>query len=427
MKSEMVKISDIQLAEYNPRKMSEDEFMRLVRSIEEFGFVSPVLINKDGTCIGGHQRISAAQYLGMSEVPAMKIDLSKPKEKALNLALNRISGEWDYAKLTDVLMDLDTGEIDLDLTGFAEKEIARLIDYEPSPERKDELFKQQLPEDPDTKFGDIFQLGPHRLMCADATDPLQIEKLMDGKKAKMCFTDPPYNVNYKATKEYAGERGIKGDNVSRETFEAFCQPVFKNIEAFCQPGAAIYVCSGFTSFPVFLSALERNNLKIAGTIIWVKSGGASLGWNDYRHKHEWVIKAQKRERRKGVSILYAHKEGPQYFRDTRDEYDVWELPRKASINYLHPTEKPLWLPRKAIQNSSKPGELVLEPFAGSGATLIAAHISKRICYATELDPRFCDVIIKRWENLSGEKAVKVNGQEDPKGPAGKRNRARRSR
>lgn len=245
-------------------------------------------------------------------------------------------------------------------------------------------------------------------MYGDSTRADHVEKLLAGQKLFMIFTDPPYNVNYAGEGKNTSE-GIQNDNMTEEAFEDFCSKFFKSYESACAAGAPLYVCSGWSSYPAFRRTMEARGFQFSGVIIWVKES-AAMGWNDYRYRHEWVLRAEKKgTRKKGVPILYGWKRGAHYFRDTRDETDVWEVPRKAAGKYNHPTEKPLWLPMKAIQNSSHKGDLVGDFFAGSGSTLIAAELTGRTCYAMELDHKYVDVILRRYENLTGQRPELIHG------------------
>jgi DNA modification methylase len=220
----------------------------------------------------------------------------------------------------------------------------------------------------------------------------------------MLFSDPPYNVDYAGTGENTSE-GIANDNLSKEDFDKFINQSFANIYEALKVGAVFYVCSGWSSYPTFNEKLIENGFYRAGVIIWVKNN-AAMGWNDFRYKHEWILVGKKKEYRvKAVSILYGWKKGSHYFRDTRDEYDVWEVPREHSKEYKHPTQKPVWLIEKALANSSERGGIVLDPFGGSGSTLIACERLKRKAFLMEYDPKYVDVIIERWEKFTNRKAV----------------------
>jgi DNA modification methylase len=221
--------------------------------------------------------------------------------------------------------------------------------------------------------------------------------------ADMLFTDPPYNVDY-AGKGKDTSEGIKNDNLSEEEFGIFINKAFENMFEIMREGAVFYICSGWSSYPEFNKQLIAAGFYRAGVIIWVKNN-ASYGWNDYRYKHEWILVGKRKAVRiKAVSILYGWKRGTHFFRDTRDEYDVWEVPREHAGNYKHPTQKPVWLVEKALANSSERGWIVADLFGGAGCTLIACERLKRRAFVMEYDPKYVDVIIKRWEEYTGEKA-----------------------
>ena len=401
-----IAITDLNAAAYNPRKMKREEFLNLVQSIREFGFAQPITINSDMTVIAGHQRLATAAECGMTHVPCFQICVSKTQEKILNVALNRISGQFDEDKLKVLLEGLENEE--LELTGLSDKDLAQLLAQDPDPEEKDAAFDVHPDKSEGHEYpqGSIFKLGDHRLMCGDSTNPDHVLQLLAGASADCVFTDPPYNVNYVGEGKETSD-GIKNDNMTDAAFLDFCEKFFKVYHMAAKEGAPFYVCSGWSSYPVFKEAMSGAGFHFSGVIIWVKEA-ASMGWNDYRYRHEWLIKAEKKTTRKrGVPILYGWKRGKHYFRDSRDETDIWEVPRKSAAKYFHPTEKPLWLPMKAIQNSTRQGETVLDLFAGSGSTLIASHMCGRRGMAMELDPKFINVILNRWKNLTGKDAERI--------------------
>lgn len=401
--NDKIPIAELIMATYNPRKIRPDEFLNLKQSIQQFGMVQPVTVNKDKTVIAGHQRIAACQELGMTEVPCFIIDVDKETERVLNIALNRIGGEFDEDKLREILKQLSMEQ--LQLTGMSDRDLAEILGQEPEPEDKDEEMDKAPRTAVTTPLGTIYKMGRHRLMYGDSTNPDHIKALMAGQEAKMVFSDPPYNVNYKGEGENTDE-GIENDDMTEADFALFCDKFMQRYQESIATGAPVYFCSGWSSYPAFKKALEDHGFKFSGVIIWVKES-ASMGWNDYRYRHEWIMKGEKGTKKKGVPILYGWKRGKHYFRDTRDETDVWEVPRKASGKYFHPTEKPVWLPMKAIQNSTRPGEIVLDLFGGSGSTMIGADLTNRVCYTCELDPKFVDVIIRRWENLHPRESVEI--------------------
>ena len=404
-----IKIKDLKLSKYNPRKISDEELERLKKSLKEFGFIQDVVINKDNTVISGHQRIKAWEQLGNDTVPTVKINIDKTKEKALNLAMNKISGEWDAEKLYEMINDLKISD-DLQFTGFEDKEISKILDNfsEEEVEDEDEVMKDILESKKESKIklGDIFQLGDHRLMCGDSTKMEDIEKLTKGEKMDMVWTDPPYNVDYESTT--LGK--IKGDQMKDDEFSIFMQQVFENLSNIVKRGGVFYVCSGWQSFATFQNMINAAGMHLSEVIIWVKNiaGTRTL---DFPHKHEQIIKAKnerKPKKTKGTAIMYGWKKGNnhKYYGD-RSDYDVWEVDRKASSTYLHPTEKPDWLVMKALANSSKYKDKIIDLFGGSGSALIACEKRGRKAYVMELDPKFVEVIIYRWEKLTKLKAKKI--------------------
>ena len=442
MQIEKVKISDLSPAEYNPRvrlRPGDAEYEKLKRSIQTFGYIDPIIINADGTIIGGHQRYFILQELGYEEIDVVKLNLDEKDERALNVALNKISGDWDEEKLKDLLKGLKLDDYDFTVTGFEESELDSLVANLEIPETaEDDDFDAEGEydgiEQPKTQRGDIYILGNHRLMCGDSTDPTEVDTLLNGESADLIVTDPPYNVNYGDKAEYLEEylgkghrnqKRIKNDNMDSLSFYHFLLDSFLSAYSALRPGGAIYVFHAETEGQNFRTAFTDAGLKLAQVLIWEKNSFV-LGRQDYQWRHE--------------PILYGWKEGAAHYfindrtQDTvilEDEIDykhmtkqeliayVDELHRgladKTSVLYenkparndIHPTMKPITLIGKLIKNSSRINEKVLDLFGGSGSMLIAAEQLKRRAYIMELDEKFCDVIVKRWEDFTGEKAVKV--------------------
>lgn len=422
MKIQEIEICKLIPATYNPRKdlkPSDEEYQKIKRSILEFGFVSPLVVNEDMTVIGGHQRLKVLQELGYTEVECIIVNLDKTKEKALNIALNKISGEWDTEKLENLLNELLQEDFDVSITGFNSEEIDDLLneylDTEEDNFDIDEAINEI--EEPITKQGDIWILGNHRLMCGDSTSDKDVSKLMSGNLVDLVITDPPYNVDIENSQ---GMR-IQNDNMSNNAFNEFLTKSFKCINEFLKPGGAFYIWFASREHINFESALNKNMLEVRQELIWNKNA-LVLGSQDYQWKHE--------------PCLYGWKSGgSHYFIDDRTQTTVIENVKtdlskmkkeelvkiledimskinttvinenKPTVNDLHPTMKPIKLIGRLIKNSSRINEKILDLFGGSGSTLIAAEQSKRVCYMMELDPKYCDVIVKRWEKLTNKKAT----------------------
>ncbi len=387
----------------NPRRIGPGELEALTRSLREFGFVQPVLARKsDSVVIGGHQRLLAARRLGWKTVPVIFLDLSVEQSRLLNLALNRISGEWDQELLARMLADLKPVEdIDLSLSGFSEEELAKLLkslDIREKRERVETFDLNAALEAAQAAHvaqrGDLWRLGDHpRLLCGDSTDVGDVSRLLGEGKAAMAFTDPPYNV---ALGDHGGQqrgsrrRRIANDALPAEAWEAFVRAWGRNL--LDRVDGASYVCMSTKEWPLVSRVLEEVGGHWSDTIIWAKDRFV-LGRADYQRQYE--------------PIWYGWREGAShYWCGDRDQGDVWNIPRPAESE-LHPTMKPLELVERAIGNSSKPGDTVLDLFLGSGTTLIASERTGRICYAMELDPHYCHIVIARWEAFTGLKAEKV--------------------
>lgn len=392
-------LNDLTPADYNPRlelKPGMDEYKKLKNSILEFGFIDPPIFNeKTGHLIGGHQRVSVAKDLGLyEEIEVSVVNLSIDKEKALNLALNKISGIWDEEKLAMLLKELD--EDNLNLSGFDNDEVQCIIDqYEMDidvdTEATDDNFEIEIPETPKAKLGDIYQLGNHRLMCGDSTDSNQVEKLMNKEKADMLITDPPYNVNY--TGKTKDELVIQNDNKTSNDFYEFLKSAFNAATNNLVTGASFYVWYASAEVVNFVNALTDTSYLVKQELVWRKNVFV-LGRQDYHWQHEPCLYGWKAD---GSHNWYSDRK-----QTTVLDYD------KPLANREHPTMKPVPLFDYQIKNSSKKGDKILDLFGGSGTTMVACEQNGREAYLMELDPRFVDVIINRWENLTGEKAIKVN-------------------
>lgn len=405
-------ISELIPYENNPRDNS-DAVDYVAASIEEFGFKVPIIIDRDGVIVAGHTRLKAAQKLGIKTVPCIIADdLSDEQIKAFRLADNKVSefAQWDFSKLEQELSELN---FDMSEFGFEPIENGEILEDD-APEIDEE-------KEPETKLGDVYQLGRHRLICGDSTDSETIRKLVDGAEMDLVLTDPPYNSDYSGKTKEALK--IQNDNMSDTRFYNFLYDMFCNLYDVTKAGGAVYIFHAHMESVNFMTAFRAAHFYLHQMLVWNKNRMA-LGHCDYQWKHE--------------PIIYGWKEGAaHYFTNSRIEYTVIEdapninkmsknelreyckelLKRgdpvtvitedKPARNAEHPTMKPVKLLAYLIRNSSKQGENVIDVFGGSGSTLIACEQTGRKCYTAELDPRYCDVIIKRWEMFTGEKAVKL--------------------
>lgn len=398
MKIEKKKINTLNPAKYNPRKdlkPGDGEFEKLKRSIEQFGYIELIVVNEqnDNTVISGHQRLSVLKHLGKSEVECIIVNLDVQKEKALNIAMNKVNGEWDKDKLALLITDLQGSDFDVSLTGFDTAEIDELFKDSLQEGLEEDEFDvdAELKNPPITKKGDVWTLGNHRLICGDSTDGEVYDHLMCGKKANLVLTDPPYNVNYEGS---AGK--IKNDNMDNNSFYKFLFSAFENIEKNMARDASIYVFHADTEGLNFRKAFANAGFYLSGTCVWKKQS-LVLGRSPYQWQHEPVLFGWK-------------KKGKHKWFTGRKESTIWEFDKpKRSAD--HPTMKPIALMAYPIMNSSMTGTIVLDPFGGSGSTLIASEQTDRICHTIELEEKYCDVIVKRYIELVGN-AEKVSVERD---------------
>ncbi|MEI6132424.1 MAG: site-specific DNA-methyltransferase [Bacillota bacterium] len=379
---EKISVSKLKAATYNPRKdlkPGDVEYEKLKRSIEEFGYVEPVIWNKTTeNVVGGHQRLKVLMESGETEIDCVVVELDKEREKALNVALNKVSGAWDNDKLMSLITDLNAISFDVSLTGFDAAEIDALFKDSLKNGLKEDDFdvEGELQKPAISKQGDVWLLGEHRLVCGDSTKPETFNVLMDGKKANLVVTDPPYNVNYKAD---AGT--IQNDNMKDEAFYDFLFAAFCNTANAMESDASIYMFHADTEGLNFRKAFSAAGFYLSGTCIWKKQS-LVLGRSPYQWQHEPVLFGWKV---KGKHNWYTD----------RKQTTIWEFDRPGK-NAVHPTMKPINLVAYPIMNSSMSNCIVLDPFAGSGSTLIACDQTDRICYSIELDEKYCDVIVKRY-------------------------------
>lgn len=363
----------------NSRTHSDEQVAQLAGSIKEFGFNNPVLIDKDNSIIAGHGRVMAARRLGLTQVPCIRLEhLTETQRKAYIIADNRLAlnAGWDNQMLTVELNDLKADDFNLDLLGFDVDELNALLDpVELTEGKTDEDEVPEVPEEPITKPGDIYRLGRHRLMCGDSTSIDDVDKLMDGNKVDLIFTDPPYNVAFNGR---SGKHDvIKNDNLSDSDFKTFITEVCNTIQVI--DPKAYYIWCNWDFYGVL-----QGKLPYKACIVWAKNV-FGMG-NGYRHQHEFCLFNGKIDE------------------VVKNESDLWQI--KKDTNYVHPTQKPVALSVRAFGNHVKLLN-VLDLFGGSGSTMIGAEQTGRNCYMMELDPKYCDVIVKRWEDFTGQKAELV--------------------
>ena len=375
----------------NSRTHSPDQVAQIAASIKEFGWTNPILIDGDNGIIAGHGRLMAARKLGHKEVPTIELkDLTETQKKAYIIADNRLAlnAGWDNEMLTIELNDLLADGFALDILGFDPKEIAALLEPEVMEGLTDEDAVPEVPEEPKTRLGDIYQLGNHRLMCGDSTSIDAVDKLMDGQKADMVFTDPPYGVDYDGG-HATDKRRTKLENDDKTLMYAGALPIAYMAS---KDGAALYLWFADRFAKDVLIALDECNFQVRTWIIWNKNLAqfGAIG-AQYKTKHE--------------PCIYAFKRGKApFWNGPNNEVTVWDV-KRHSKNEFHPTQKPVELPVRAMKNSSKGGDTVLDLFGGSGSTLIACEKINRHARLMELDPKYCDVIVKRWEDFTGKKAT----------------------
>ena len=385
-------LKELKPAAYNPRKKlkkGDKEYEKIKQSLLKFGYVDPIIVNEDLTVIGGHQRLTVLRDLDYETAKCVIVDLPKEDEKALNIALNKITGQWDEALLADLLLDLQESDFNLDLTGFEPPEIDDILSNVHDKELSEDEFdvEEELKKPTLSRHGDIWQLGKHRVICGDSTKAETYKQLLDDRKANLVVTDPPYNVNVEET---AGK--ILNDNMSDGDFYQFLLSMFTQVENHMEDDASIYVFHADTEGLNFRKAFKDAGFYLSGCCIW-KKNSLVLGRSPYQWQHEPCLYGWKK---KGKH---------QWFSD-RKQTTIWEYDRPKSSKD-HPTMKPIQLMAYPIQNSSMRGTIVLDPFLGSGSTLIAADQTGRVCYGIELDEKFVDVIVKRYIEVTGDTEVTV--------------------
>jgi DNA modification methylase len=401
MKIEIVDINTIKPYENNPRKLKDSAIEKVAKSIKEFGFRQPIVVDKEKIIVVGHTRYRASKKLGLTNVPITIADNLTPEQiNAYRIADNRTNeeAEWDIELLKTELKDLQLKDFDLDLTAFNEDQLNNFL-FEEKEGLTDEDAVPETPEEPITKLGDIWKLGNHRLMCGDSTLINNFDKLCL-EQADMIFTDPPYGMSYGGGRaEGSTPKGalvkahgmIKNDDLRDEELINLVKDSLSTSLMKSKQGSASYICFTWRTYSEFYKALTDAGFKIKNCIVWDKKS-IGLGLSHYRPQHEF--------------IFYC---GEQWYGD-KSQSDVWYMSRGATSKYVHPTQKPVELICKALENSSKNEDVIIDCFGGSGSTLIACEKLNRKARVMELDPKYCDVIVKRWEQFTGKKAELENGQ-----------------
>lgn len=395
MKIAKIPVSKINPATYNPRidlSPGDPVYNDLKKSITTFGYVAPLVWNSQTrNLVGGHQRFKILLEQGSKEIEVVVIDEPIEREKALNIALNKIKGRWDEQKLSELLKELtQIPDFDVNLTGFSMPEVSSLIDQHlnPKEENFDFLKAVQSIENPITKPGDIICLGKHRLLCGDSGELGDLKKLLMGEKAQLVYTDPPYNVGYDSSARPDGKKGkkwkeITSDDLPQEKYEEWLKSIFVNMGHFLDSGATCYVWNGHRQFYFMHHVLMELGYHVSSVITWVKESFA-MGFAPYHWQTEHCL------------YFWKKNNGPHRWYGGSKQSNLWYASRDDARQLLHPTQKPIALPIKAIKNSSQQDDIVLDLFAGSGSTIIAAEHTGRRAYAVEMDPVYCDAIAKRY-------------------------------
>ena len=411
MEIKKISIDSINPAVYNPRQdlqPGDEKYEHIKNSIESFGYIDPIIWNKrTGNLVGGHQRFKILKQLGYFEIDAVVVDFDEEKEKAANMAVNKASGDWDNKRLEELLRSMK--DYDMTKFGFEENQILD-IEEDVVEDNYDDYGGVSTGK---VKFGDVWLLGRHRLICGDSTKPETYEKLMKGQKADAVVTDPPYNVNYESD---ATGMKIANDNMDDESFKAFLNDAFKQISENTKKGAPIYVFHSSSQVHNFRDGMINNGFKVTQELIWNKSHFV-LSRQDYNWKHEPILYGWK----EGASHKFYGKMNNEtvlsdYAQDYRNKTkaqlvqildEIYASAPTTVIdedttkkNDIHPTMKPVKLIAKLVANSTKKGDIILEPFTGSGTDIMACEQLDRTCYEIEYDEGFCESIIARWEEYT---------------------------
>jgi DNA modification methylase len=385
----LIPIADLIPYARNSRTHSDAQVAKIASSIKEFGFLNPIITDGSNGIVAGHGRVLAAQKLGLKELPCVEADhLTEAQKRAYVIADNRMALDagWDAEMLKVELGDLDAAGFDLSLTGFDLGELENFL-AEPTEGLTDEDAVPDVPAEPVTVLGDVWVMGKHRLMCGDSTVITSVSHLMDGSRADLLFTDPPYGMSYEGGRGKKQFGKIKGDDDQGADLIALVRDALGSAKSCCKEGAAAYVCFPWRTYAEFEQAVESAGFGVTACIVWDKKS-VGLGHQQYRPQHEFIF----------------YSKGGAWYGD-RSQSDVWYASRGSTGDYVHPTQKPVELIVKAANNSSKPGDMVLDCFGGSGSTLIACEQTGRDARLMELDPKYCDVIVKRWQEFTGKDAI----------------------
>jgi len=405
MKIRKVSIKNINPATYNPRldlKPGDPAYEKLKKSINTFGCVEPIVWNeRTGNLVGGHQRFKVLIEKGCTEIEVSVVDLSQDKEKALNIALNKITGGWDEDKLARLLEDLSVcPDFDVTLTGFDLPEVSKIVDEQTRPtedafdfDSAVESIKEHI-----TKSGDIIHLGPHKLMCGDSGNLDDLKKLMGDDRAQLIYSDPPYNVAYNSKSRPIKDRDkkkweeIESDNLDQPQYEKWLNNIFTNMGHFFDKGASAYIWNGHRQFYFMHQVLTGLDYHVSSVITWAKDSFA-ISFAPYNWQTEHCL------------FFWKKNNGPHNWYGDGKQNNLWYANRDCINNLLHPTQKPVSLAVKAIKNSSKRGDIVLDMFLGSGSTIIASETLNRRTFGVEVNPKYCDAIVRRYIAFVGKEKV----------------------
>ena len=392
MRIQQIDINLVKPYSNNPRKLTPKAIEKVAQSLKEFGFRQPIVVDSKNVIVVGHTRYQASRKLGYKTIPVTIIDNLTPEQvNAYRIADNRTNeeAEWDDELLALEIKELEMKDFNLELTGMDKPEVDQILFAEKQGNADDDEVPE-TPEEPFTKTGDIWQLGKHKIISGYSTSAETYEKLLSDKKVDLYLTDPPYNVDYVGKTKDALK--IQNDKQSDEQFQEFLKQAFTNSTNYLKLGGSFYIWHSDSEGLLFRLAVNDSNLKLRQTLIWSKNSMV-MGRQDYQWQHE--------------PCLYGWKEGASHtWYSDRKQTTILNFDRPTSSK-LHPTMKPVNLLSYLINNSTKQEDIVLDSFLGSGSTLIACEKLQRICYGIELDPKYCDVIVKRWEQWANAKATKI--------------------